>query len=196
MPRAWLPKGLPMNNLWHLPQSLTVGGVPYPIRGDFRQVLQVIEVLGDLSLPEFLRWQVALNLFYRGDIPREHRMEAAGQLAQFLTCGQESTPGPQLISWQQDALLIISDVNRVAGKELRQESFVHWWTFLGWFHAIGPGQLSDVVAIRDKLSRGRRLEPQEQEFYRKNRDRVDLKRRCTPEALEEKQRLMAMLEGR
>jgi len=185
-----------MTDLWQLPQELTVGGRAYPIRADFRQVLRVLEVLEDPALPEFLRWQVALNLFYREDIPRQHRQEAASVLADFLTCGQESTPGPKLLDWQQDAALIISDVNRVAGKELRQEGFVHWWTFLGWFHAIGEGQLRDVVGIRDKCSRGRPLEPWEQEFYRRNRDRVDLKRRCTPDQRQEKQRLIAMLEGR
>lgn len=184
-----------MADLWQLPQTLTVGGKDYPIRADFRQVLQVLETLEDPDLPPFLRWQVALNLFYRAQIPRQHRAEAAQALADFLTCGQESAPGPKLLDWQQDAGLIIAEVNRAAGKELRQEEFVHWWTFLGWFHSIGQGQLQDVVGIRDKLGRGQKLDAWEQEFYRRNRDRVDL-RRCSPEARQEKQRLIAMLEGR
>lgn len=185
-----------MTQLWSLPRALEVGGRSYPIRADFRQVLRVLDCLADPELPEFLRWLVALELFYAEAIPQEHRQEAARQLSEFLCCGQEQRPGPRLLDWQQDAALIISDVNRVAGRELRQEEFVHWWTFLGWFHAIGQGQLSDVVAIRDKLRRGRRLDSQEQEFYRRNKDRVDLKRRCTPGQAEEKQRLIAMLEGR
>ena len=62
--------------------------------------------------------------------------------------------GGKLLDWQHDANLIVADINKVAGQEVRDLPFVHWWTFLAWFHGIGQGQLSTVVAIRDKLRKG------------------------------------------
>ena len=56
-----------------------------------------------------------------------------------------------------------------------------------------------VVALRDKLRRGKKLEPWEREFYRGHRAEVDLHRPASPEADAEKQRLLALLnedEGR
>ena len=87
----------------------------------------------------------------------------------------------------------MSDVNRVAGREIRDEAFVHWWTFLSWFHAIGEGQLSTLVSIRDKLRRGKKLEKWEQDFYRKHREQVELKKRFSARELEEQRRLNELL---
>ena len=50
-----------------------------------------------------------------------------------------------------------------------------------------------VVALRDKLRRGKKLEPWEREFYRAHRVEVDLHRPASPEADAEKQRLLALL---
>ena len=114
-------------------------------------------------------------------------------LADFLSCGETGKPGPELIDWRYDAPAIIAGVNKAAGHEVRQLERVHWWTFLGWFHAMGPGQLSTVVAIRDKLRRGKRLEDWEREFYRENKDLVDRKTPETQAEQEEKERLNRML---
>ena len=92
-----------------------------------------------------------------------------------------------------DAQLIIADVNKVAGQEIRAVPYLHWWTFLSWFHAISQGQLSTLVAIRDKLSRGQPLERWEKEFYAQNKKKVDLQPRLSQREREEKQRLQALL---
>lgn len=182
-----------MKDPYRLPMTLTLGGKQYPIHPDFRRVLQIISVLEDPQWPEFLRWQVALELFCPG-VPDKHRSEAMGLLADFIRCGAADTPGPRLLDWEQDAHVIISDVNKVAGRELRAEEFVHWWTFLGWFHAIGQGQLSTLVAIRSKRAKGEKLESWEQEFYRQNKAAVDLQPRLTPQEQAEKDALRRLLE--
>ena len=87
----------------------------------------------------------------------EHRQEAMEKMSLFLCAGRPEKPGPKLLDWEHDAPLIVADVNRVAGTEVRSMEFLHWWTFLGWFHALGEGQLSTVVAIRGKLARGKKL---------------------------------------
>ena len=51
--------------------------------------------------------------------------------------------------------MIIADINKVAGTEVRSLSFLHWWTFLSFFHAIGEGQLSTLISIREKLRTGK-----------------------------------------
>ena len=160
--------------LWSLPTALTVGGQEIPVRADFRQVLEVLHCLEDELLPLFARWRKALRLFYRAPILPEHRQEAMEQLCGFVSCYQKNKPGPKLMSWSQDAQLIAAQVNQVAGREVRQEQFLHWWTFLGYFHAIGPGPFAQVVAIREKLRTGKALDGEEQRFYNANTSLVRL----------------------
>jgi len=113
-----------------------------------------------------------------------------------LRAGEEEGPGgPRLFSWKQDARHIMAGVNKAAGRELRQERFVHWWTFLSWFHAMGEGSFLTLVSIRDKLARGKKLDGWEQEFYRQNKDQVILKRREDPVSREEKERLLRRLDA-
>lgn len=185
-----------MTGLWLLPEAAELGGESYPFRADFRDVLQVIACLDDPDLPECSRWLVALNLFYKTTVPRIHRQAAMEYLARFLTCGEpEERAGARLLDWQQDAGAIISGVNHVAGQEIRALPFVHWWTFLSWFHSMPPGQLSTVVSIRDKLSRGKKLEDWEKDFYRQNKARIEIKPRLSRQEEAERQRLKQMLNG-
>lgn len=184
-----------MTDLWHLPRVAVIGGESYPIHADFRDVLEIFSYLDDPALPEYFRWEIALGLFYEGEIPSEHHQQAIEWLSDFIRCSQPDTPGPRLLDWQQDAPVILSEVNKAAGCEIRSLPFLHWWTFLGWFHGIGQGQLSTLVSIRDKLRRGKALEGWEKEFYRQNKHRVELKKRCTPAEEAEKQRLERLLSG-
>ena len=181
--------------LWSLPQSLEVGGRQVPIHGDYRDILEILSYLNDPRYPQPLAWAIAIGLFYKEPIEKALWPQAAEALAAFLTAGQKASPGPVLLDWEQDAMPIISDINGIAGREIRQEKFIHWWTFLSWFHAIGPGQLSTLVGIRDKLRRGKPLDGWEKAFYAQNREAVELKKRLSPSQLAEKQRLEAMLEG-
>ena len=117
-------------------------------------------------------------------------------LARFINGGQPETSagGPALMDWEQDSELIVADVNKTAGQEIRALPFLHWWTFLSFFHAIGEGRLSEVVSIRRKLSRGKKLEDWEKEFYREHKDLVDLRKRRSMQELQARQRLERMLE--
>ena len=127
-------------NLWSLPTSATIGGVEYQLNADYRDILEIFEYLNDPDNPEWLRWQIAIALFYEGEIPEEHQPEAMQYLADFISCGeQEEKPGPKLLDWEQDASLIAADINKVAGTEIRAVEYLHWWTFYGWFLGIGEG---------------------------------------------------------
>lgn len=180
---------------WELPVNGCIGGRNYDIHADYRDILEIFTYFEDPDLPEYLRWQIALALFYEGEIPPEHQQEAMEYLMAFIHCGKTEAgkPGPKLLDWEQDALTIVADVNKVAGREIRAMPFLHWWTFMAWFNAIGEGQLSALVSIRDKLARGKKLEKWEQEYYRKNKDKVDLKRRYSAEERREQARLKKLL---
>lgn len=183
-------------SLWGLPDSAEIGGVRYPINADYRDILEIFRHLDDPDQPEYIRWRIALALFYEGEIPAEHRQEAMEYLAEFIACGEKNVrPGLKLLDWEQDAQVIVADVNKVAGAEIRAVPFLHWWTFMAYFNAIGEGQLSTLVSLRDKLSRGKKLEKWEQEYYRKNKSRVDLKKRYSAEDLAEQERLKKLLSG-
>lgn len=179
---------------WNLPTSAVIGGREYPIHADYRDILEIFAYLDDPDRPEYIRWQIALALFYDGEIPPEHLQEAMEYLSDFISCGaRDGKPGPKLLDWEQDAQMIVADVNKVAGTEIRAVEFLHWWTFMAYFNAIGEGQLSTLVSIRDKLRRGKKLEKWEQEYYRKNKDRVDLKKHYSAEELAEQERLKKLL---
>lgn len=169
-------------NIWSLPQSAVIGGVEYQIHADFREILEVLNYLNDSTKSEFIRWQIAIGLFYDGDIPRQYETEAMQFLSDFICYGvADDKPSPKLMDWEQDAQMIVADINKVAGKEIRAEKFLHWWTFLAYFNAIGEGQLSTVVSIRSKKRKGKKLEKWEQEYYRENRKKVDFQQPETPE---------------
>lgn len=175
-------------NAWKLPQSAVIGGIKYKINSDFRDVLEIIKYLTDVRKSEYSRWMIALALFYEEEIPAEHQEEAAKFLSDFISYGvPEDKPGPKLVDWDQDASLIVADVNKVAGKEIRAEEYLHWWTFLSYFYGVGEGQLSTVVGIRSKRAKGKKLDKWEQEYYRDNRKKVDFQTPDTPEKAEIKE---------
>ena len=180
---------------WDLPTRAQIGDREYILHCDYRDILEIFSYFQDPDLPEYLRWQIALGLFYEGDIPVDHQQEAMTYLTTFLNGGEDvpQTPAPKLLDWQQDAQMIVADINKVAGQEIRSLPFVHWWTFLSWFHAIGEGQLSTLISLRQKLHKGKKLEDWENAYYRENRQKVDLKPRYSREELAQREKLQAML---
>ena len=104
---------------WRLPTRLEVGGKAYPIHSDYRDILDILHRLNDASEPEFIRWRVALALFYEGDLPRSDYPEAMQKLADFLNCGQTlpRSPAPPLLDWEQDAPLTILHMSIYHGLE-------------------------------------------------------------------------------
>lgn len=182
---------------WVLPDKAVLGGEVYEIHGDYRDVLEIFSYFEDPDLPDYLKWRIALALFYEGTVPDGYLQEAMEFLADFLCGGRRDgdRPAPKLIDWEQDAAVIVAEVNKVAGQEVRALPFVHWWTFLSWFHSIGEGQLSTLVGIREKLRKGKKLEQHEKEYYRAHKSAVDLQVRYSREELKQQQALRRLLGG-
>ena len=49
------------------------------------------------------------------------------------------------MDWQQDAPLIAAGISKAAGQDVRTLPYLHWWSFLAWFDAIGEGSFATVV---------------------------------------------------
>jgi hypothetical protein len=174
-------------NAYELPTSLTIGGVGFSIRSDFRAILDILRAWGDPELDDDSKALVMLQIFYPDweKIPQEHLEEAFRLACEFIDCGQEPDENrrdPRLMDWDQDAQVIIPAVNRVAHTEIRALPYLHWWTFFGYFMEIGGECLfSSILDIRRKKAKGKKLEKYEQEFYRTNKSAIDLKVRLSEE---------------
>lgn len=182
---------------WDLPESVEVVGVDYSINADYRDILDIISRLNSTE-DDQTRIYVALALFYDGfeSIPPEQYQEAADRLFWFINGGEEcenTRPCPKTIDWEQDRVMIVADINKVAGCEVRALPFCHWWTFLAWFNGIGDGQLATVVSIREKRRKGKKLTDWEREFCQEHREVVDFKRKYSAEEMEEQERLKKLL---
>lgn len=174
-----------------LPTSLMVGGVKYPIETDYRNILIFFAACDDPELTANERMYILLKRLFREKyerIPKEHLEEAAKQAKWFVECGREADEKKvprKMIDWEQDEAILFPAVNKIAGKELRSEQYVHWWTFMGYFMEIEEGTFSMVLGIRQKKSKGKRLEKWEEEFYRNNKKLCDLRKHYTKEEQEE-----------
>ena len=182
-------------NAYELPTALEVNGNTYEIRSDFRAVLDVLAAQNDPELDDQSKAYVLLTIMYPDfqSIPRDDVEEALKKAIEFIDYGYEDdgSPKPRLVDWQQDASMIISGINKVAHTEVRQLQYMHWWTFFSYYMEIGDGLFSEVVSIRSKKAKHKKLEKYEQEFYRNNKAIVDLK---TPETEEAKAQKNSILE--
>ncbi|MBR4016476.1 MAG: hypothetical protein IKK11_01510 [Oscillospiraceae bacterium] len=185
-------------NLWNLPDCANFGGRSYAVHTDYRDILEIFSYFEDPDLPDTLKWRIALALFYQEEIPDCYWQEAMEFFQNFLWGGRQPSdrPAPKLLDWQQDGAVIVAEVNKVAGQEIRALPYVHWWTFLAWFHGIGEGQLSMLVGLREKLRNGKKLEPHEKEYYRQHKTEVDIKPHYSKQELARQQALQDLLDGK
>ena len=179
-------------DLYNLPGRVEFHGRSYEIKADFRNILKIFGVLQG-QFPEYIRWRIAAELFYQPALQTQDLAAGLQYLAQFLQPEGEGASGEKVLDWQVDAPAIIAGVNAAAGQEIRALPFVHWWTFLSWFHGMPPGELSTRVAIRQKRQKGQKLEPWEMEYYRQNKALIDLKPAYSAEEKAEMERLNELL---
>lgn len=182
---------------YDLPTSLTIGEVDYPIRFGWRSVLDALSACADPVLDDESKAFCLLKIMFphMEKIPLDLRAEACEKVCAFIDCGQvdDGKPKPKLIDWDADAPVIIPEINKVAGKEVRLDPNIHWWTFFGWFMGIGDGLLASVLHIRSKKAKGKKLEKWEQEFYTANKAMIDMKAPETEEIKAEKESILKWL---
>lgn len=173
---------------WELPTSLEIGGVGYAIETDFRTVLYVLDIFADPDYEPDERAAVCLRVMFKDweTIPEDRRQEAVERVTDFIDMDMQTSEGhrgakPRLVDWKKDGPVIVPAVNKVLGTEVRAMEYLHWWTFLGAYMEIGESLFSTVLGIRQKRSKGKKLEKYEQEFYRENKALIDIKKRDSAE---------------
>lgn len=184
-------------NAYDLPTSLTIGEVAYPIRYNWRAVMDILAACADPALDDEAKAYCMLRILFPTleEIPEERLQEACQKASAFIDCGQtnDGKAKPRMIDWQQDASIIMPEVNKVAGYEIRMDPNIHWWTFFGWFMGIGDGLFATVLHLRAKRSKGKKLEKWEQEFYQVNKSIVDFHTQETEEDKAVKEKLLQWL---
>lgn len=171
-----------------LPKGLEIAGALCEIRTDYRDCLTILQAFEDRELEDTEKYEVLLNILYVGDIPEGHMGEAIEKAVWFLDCGgtvQKPGQKKKIIDFKQDEQMLFSAINKVSGFETRAVDYLHFWTFMSFFNEIGEGLFSTVLGIRLKRSRGKKLEPYEHEFYRDNKELIDLKEQYTKKEKEE-----------
>lgn len=164
--------------MYEIPTSITVDGREFKIRnnGDFRVILDCFQALADIELSARERLLASLIIFYEDfDVIENYDNidleKLVSGMYNFFNCGSDNVgtqSNKKLIDWEQDEQLICSAVNKVANKEIRLEPYIHWWTFMGYFTAIGDSPISTIISIRDKIVSGKKLEKYERQYRNNN----------------------------
>lgn len=176
-----------MASAWEFPTSLNIGGVDYEIRTDYRAVLDLLTALNDEELMDadpqieaYMKSRVILEIMFPqcDDIPEEYMQEALDKVIEFIDMGiTEDSKKPKTMDWEQDAPILIPAINKVLNTEIRAQKYIHWWTFLGAYMEIGESLFSNIVHIRQKKAKGKKLEKWEQDFYKENKSLIDFKQK-------------------
>lgn len=177
-----------------LPDKLSIGGRDVPINSDFRVALLALQAFNDPDVPKRDMPGIAVDLIIGLDnISPAEMKEAYEKVRWFLDGGKDyednGTLHPKTMDWEQDEQLIFSAVNNVARQETRALPYLHWWTFLGYFNEIREGLFSNVLMIRQKKAKHKKLEKWEQDYYRENKDLIDFRKKYSEEEKAEKDRL-------
>lgn len=176
-----------MGSAWEFPTSLNIGGVDYEIRTDYRAVLDLLTALNDPDLTDtdpqitaYMQSRVILEIMYPDcdNIPSEHIQEALDKVSEFIDMGiSDDRKKTKTMDWEQDAPILIPAINKVLNTEIRAVQYMHWWTFLGAYMEIGESLFSNIIHIRQKKAKGKKLEKWEQDFYKENKSLIDFKQK-------------------
>ena len=170
-------------NKYILPTELEISGVMCPIKSDYRDILQLFNILDEPNLLDSEKIIIALDMFYKTDDYKKDINEAVFNMFQFMSPDEDfNNPSPTsnktpLFNWDQDFNLIIAPINKSMGKDIRGLDYLHWWTFLSAFMEIGECTFATYVSIRDKLNHGKKLDKTETKIYKEHRNQIRLKKK-------------------
>lgn len=178
-----------MVNHWELPTSISVNNTEYAIRTDYRAVMDLLTAFSDKEMlgesedeTNIIRALLVLNILFIDEVKPEDQNEAIKKAIEFIDMGIESSRDvkkPTLMDWEQDAPLIIPAINKVLGREIRADKYMHWWTFLSAYMEIGECSFTHIINIRDKKAKGKKLEKWELEYIQEHKEIVLLKEKLT-----------------
>ena len=185
--------------MWSLPISVEIYGKEYAIRNkcDYRVVLDVISALNDEDLEMEYRVECALFQFYGNDeldtvekvlTSLNDIQIAIVEMMKIINLGKEETDEeykPKLMDWEHDFTQLAPPISRTLGYSVRDaKNYTHWYDFIGAYMEIGECTFANIISIRNKRMKGKKLEDWEQEFYIENKKIIDLPHKLTDEEQE------------
>lgn len=185
-------------NKYRLPKSTTIAGVECEFVSDYRDILEILEILQDPDLLESESIFIALSYFYKTEDYFNDVSQAIDDMFDFLSCckrndnKKEESDKKPLYDWEKDFNIIVAPVNKIVGYDIRGVEYLHWWTFMSAFMEIGECTFSTYVSIREKLNKGIKLEKNEEKIFREHRDAIVIKRKYDSAT----QELMDLIMGR
>ena len=146
--------------MFDLPSTVTISGIEYPVRTDFRTILEIFVMLDDPDLTDADKTEALLRMFYVNRPPdAEAALRAFTDFVDPRHGNQGKTSSGRLIDWSQDFDLMVAPINHILGFECRSVDFLHWHTFLAAYLEIPPESVfARVLRIREKLRTGKKLE--------------------------------------
>ena len=172
--------------MWNLPVSVKIDNKEAVIRNncDYRVILDVITALNDEELEIQYRFECALRIFYENVEEITNIKKAIKEMLKIINLGEDvkEENKPQIMNWEHDFNLLAAPVSRVLGYSVRNcNNYTHWYDFIGAYMEIGDCAFSNIISIRNKRLKGKKLEKWEQEFYRENKKIIDLPHKLTAE---------------
>ena len=159
-----------------LPTALEIDGKDYEIRSDYRVALLIFQAYNDPNLTPAEKGLSCLDSLYK-EIP--DNIEKALDKAAWFLDGGSNVKLKQLpvktIDWEQDEQFLFPEINKISGGEVRLLPYLHWWTFLGYFSTMGEGLYAQILNIRQKRARGKKLEKWEIEFFNSHKELIVIK---------------------
>lgn len=167
--------------MWSLPTSVVIDGVTHNIRNkcDFRVVLDVISALNDKELDDESRVKCALFIFYDDVEKISNYQSAVDEMMKIINLGDVSSEDepqmPKVMDWEYDYNNIVPPINRVLGYSVRDENkYTHWWDFIGAYMEIGDCYFAQIISVRLKKAKGKKLDKPDEQFYREHKKEIDL----------------------
>ena len=189
---------------WDLPKTVEIYGKEYKIRNqcDYRVVLDVISALNDKELDEESQIKCALFIFYDDlsyleNLIEQGKYEAyqsiikalCEEMMKIINIGEmpdkDEPSKPKTMDWEHDFNNVMPPINRVLGYSVRDENnYTHWWDFIGAYMEIGDCYFAQIVSIRSKIRKGKKLDEQNRQFYKEHKKEIDLPNTLTAEEQE------------
>lgn len=140
----------------NLPKSFLINDKEYPISSDFRDIVELEEILSSEELTDAEKGEQALRLFY-GCIPEDVET-AVEKLCWFMQCGEkenhrrkrrraaeDGSRQKEVYSFVHDAGLIYAAFMAQYGIDLADTEYLHWWKFKAMFESLGKDTLMKEV---------------------------------------------------
>ena len=130
-----------------LPSEVTVGGVEFKIRSDFRTSILFEQLMFDSTIEDNEKIALALELYYSDEISRINNAnidEAIEKMLWFFTGGKEkegstkktSSNIKRVYDYEYDDDYIYSAFMTQYGIDLNRIKYLHWWKFRALFNCL------------------------------------------------------------